>query len=555
MMKKISLLLVLLHCLFLVNGQDTHRILVEEFSNSCCAPCASQDSYIDSLVQANSDKIVFVKYHTSWPCQNTRCPERAKYYGINTLPWAALNGVAIEGPHYKGSPVNLNQEGINQAIKSNSPVRINLSHRKSLSGDSLIISLNIKALQNLKGHNQLFIAIQENEIISGKTEGSLSETFNRLCIDMIPNVSGIILPEEIKGGDSIVFKEKWAIRNVNDPLQLCVSAWIQNSNTHKVLQAAFSEPVGPDYEDASIQAIVSPGKKFCGENLSPVVTLRNLGGKKLTSAEIQYSMNGGPIQVFSWSGDLAFLSKQNVPLPSVSFTVLPTHNQLFVSVKNPNQKTDQKPDNDYLTYQFDAAPLSGIPMQIEILTDQYPFETSWKISNSSGQVVFHGGNYTNINTVYQENINFSVNDCYTITFYDSGNDGIDGKYGNGYFKIRNQNGQLLACGGKFRTEEIIPFKIDTDLEVPDIEIVSDFTVFPNPFDNTATISIHLSKQMNLRVRVTNEMGQVLFSQDNDELPAGNHVYELNGDSWSPGIYIVKVLAGDKLITKKLTLSK
>jgi len=59
----------------------------------------------------------------------------------------------------------------------------------------------------------------------------------------------------------------------------------------------------------------------------------------------------------------------------------------------------------------------------------------------------------------------------------------------------------------------------------------------------------------MKVRVSNEMGQVLFSQDNDDLPAGNHIYELNGDNWAPGIYVIKVLTGDKLITKKLTLSK
>jgi hypothetical protein len=259
--------------------------------------------------------------------------------------------------------------------------------------------------------------------------------------------------------------------------------------------------------------------------------------------------------VIPWTGDLPFLGRQEIALPPLKFTVLPTRNEFMVYLSNPNQRSDRYTDNDFSSCLFDAAPRSGIPLQVEIRTDQYPGETSWNIINASGQVIFHGGPYLNPLTTYQENLTFSLSDCYTFQLYDSGNDGMDGRYGQGHFILRNQDGQIMAQGGKFGSQAELPFEIDVRLEVPDISLISDFTVFPNPFDNTATLSLFLARPMSVKIRVTNEMGQTLFTQDSDDLPPGTHTFELNGDSWAPGIYIVKVLAGDQVITKKLTLSK
>lgn len=559
-MRKFSLLVLLGLCMFRLSGQVPRTILVESFSNPCCTPCVDQHLYLDSLMGSMGSRLVYIQYQTDWPCSslnsNDLIKSRAKTYGLTSLPWLALNGKAVEGRHYKGAPMNLTKEILNQETKFTSPVQMTLSHYISNNGNTLTTTLTVKVIESFKGDYQAFIAIQEKEVVLASPDAP-GGTYNSnlLCLALIPGEEGIILPAEMKEGDILIFTNSWELKGVHDPLQLCASAWIQNKQSKQPLQAAYSEPVGPDYKDVAINAISKPDKMICGSDLEPVVLIQNLGGKNLKTVEIAYSVNNGPVQRYTWTGDLPFLGKQEVRLPAISFTVLPTRNELKVLLTEPNQTTDFIPDNNELSAIFKAAPKSGIPMQIEILTDQYPGETSWKIRNASGQIVFQGGNYTNPNTVYQENLSFSSSDCYTFLIQDAGKDGIAGKYGKGHFTLRNQNGQIMTTGGAFLSEQIVPFEIDTKLEVPDIEISSDFTVFPNPFDNTATISIHISKAMSVKVRVSNEMGQVLFSQDNDELPAGNHIYELNGDNWAPGIYVIKVLTGDKLITKKLTLSK
>lgn len=559
-MKRTGLFILMVFGLLQLHGQVARTLLIESFTNPCCTPCGPQQSWLDSLMQQYSGKIVYLQYQTNWPCKTAQTDpsieERSAFYQLKTLPWTAVNGKAAEGKHFNGAPLNVTPALLAQEMKATSPLQLSLTHYIDLSRDSLVMTLVVKVMDNVKGDFQIHFAVQEKEIVIPSTDNQTEPgKLNHICHAVLNGPDESRLPAELKSGEIFVITRKWKIQGIIDPLQLCASAWISTKSGKHPLQAAFSEPVGPDYHDAELLAVVKPGKMICGSELEPVVIIRNLGGKNLRSLEILYSINNGPVQRYNWSGDLAFLAKQEIKLPVIPFTVLPSRNELSVQIREPNQSSDYKPDNNALTCSFNASPKSGIPLQIEILTDQYPGETSWKIKNSAGQIVFHGGNYNNANTLYQENLNFSTSDCYTFIIQDAGKDGLSGKYGKGHYSLRNQHGQLMASGDRFTAEDLVPFEIDTKLEVPDLEITSDFTVFPNPFDNSATLSIHISKTMSVKIRVSNEMGQVLYSQDNDELPAGNHIYELNGDNWSPGIYVVKVLTGDKLITKKLTLSK
>lgn len=559
-MKRSGLLLLMVFGLLQLQGQVARTLLIESFTNPCCTPCGSQQAWLDSLMQQYSGKIVYLQYQTNWPCTASNpdpsIQERAAFYQLKTLPWTALNGKPAEGKHFNGAPLNITPALLAQEMKTTSPLQLSLTHYIELDKDSLVMTLVIKVMDNVKGDFLVQFAVQEKEIVSSIPENGVEAVRqNNICHAILNGTEETRLPSELKSGEIYVISRKWKIQGITDPLQLCASAWVSQKSGKIPVQAAFSEPVGPDYHDAELHAILKPGKMICGSELEPVVVFRNLGGKNLKSLEILYSINNGPVQRYNWTGDLPFLAKQEIKLPLVPFTVLPSSNELTVQIQEPNQSNDFKPENNTLSCRFNASPKSGIPLQIEILTDQYPGETSWKIKNSSGQIVFHGGNYNNANTLYQENLNFSTSDCYTFIIQDAGKDGLSGKYGKGHYSLRNQHGQLMAGGDRFTAEDLVPFEIDTKLEVPDLEVTSDFTVFPNPFDNSATLSIHISKTMSVKIRVSNEMGQVLYSQDNDDLPAGNHIYELNGDNWSPGIYVVKVLTGDKLITKKLTLSK
>ena len=562
-MKRI-ILSILLGFYFLSLYSQVEKIsLIEEFTNNSSTPCAIQNSAFNSLINSNSGRSILITYHTNWPGKDemytpasNEITKRSNFYNVTGVPFSTINGKAISGNNYSGAAANLSQRILDETFLQESPVEIIQTHAKSEKNDSIFIRLVLKALQPITGNNSLFLAIAEHTIELKLAPGNNGETdFHNVIRRMLPDANGKLLPGKIDAGDSIVLNYRCKMADMLDPMQVCVIAWIQNISTKSILQAAWSKPVGPEYHDAAIVSVDYPEQKLCGNAISPKVVIQNFGDPTLNNLDILYSINSEPPTTYAWSGSLDFLEKQKISLPALIFTALPNNNMLKIVVKNPNSNSDNNPYNDSIVSFFDASASSGSPVKLELQTDQYPCETSWKIINSSGQIVNYGGNYTTPNSLISKNIELPTDECYTFILSDQGGDGICCKYSNGFFQLRNQSGQIIAEGSKFGNEVTVPFRITEKEIVEDLEIITDFQVFPNPFDNNATISIFISRDMNVKIRVLNEMGQIVFSQDNEALPAGNHTYELNGDSWAPGIYVVKVITGDKLLTRKLTLTK
>ncbi len=85
-------------------GQSTRMVLAEEFTQASCPPCATQNPTFNSLLDANSTKVVAIKYQTNWPgvdpmnvnTQSMVGP-RVTYYSVTGVPWAAMDGTAQTG--------------------------------------------------------------------------------------------------------------------------------------------------------------------------------------------------------------------------------------------------------------------------------------------------------------------------------------------------------------------------------------------------------------------------------------------------------------------------
>ncbi len=102
--------------------------------------------------------------------------------------------------------------------------------------------------------------------------------------------------------------------------------------------------------------------------------------------------------------------------------------------------------------------LGGTGVIINILTDNYPGETTWSLTDDvTGAAVASGGPYTTAATAVQEVV--CVGDgCYTFTINDSFGDGICCTYGVGSYDL-TVDGSLLTTGGEFATSESTQFCI------------------------------------------------------------------------------------------------
>ena len=90
-------------------------------------------------------------------------------------------------------------------------------------------------------------------------------------------------------------------------------------------------------------------------------------------------------------------------------------------------------------------------MTVTILTDNYPEETTWSLTDANGAVVASGGPYAaqGVEEVTQVCVESG---CYTFTVNDSYGDGLCCAYGNGAYSL-SAGGAVLASGGEFAVSE------------------------------------------------------------------------------------------------------
>jgi hypothetical protein len=83
---------------------------------------------------------------------------------------------------------------------------------------------------------------------------------------------------------------------------------------------------------------------------------------------------------------------------------------------------------------------------------------------------------------------------------------------------------------------------------------NDVSVYPNPFDNFATLDINLSQAENVSVSLYDVTGNLISVENEGELSTGKHSIQLNGKNLADGIYLVKITSGDAVVTKRISIS-
>ncbi len=90
-------------------------------------------------------------------------------------------------------------------------------------------------------------------------------------------------------------------------------------------------------------------------------------------------------------------------------------------------------------------------------------------------------------------------------------------------------------------------------QVPGVENLSDFKVYPNPYTGETKIAYILHEQANVLLEVYNVLGKKVQVLVNEPQNTGKHQidFSTNDLGYSPGVYILKLRVGDTLYMKKL----
>lgn len=185
------------------------------------------------------------------------------------------------------------------------------------------------------------------------------------------------------------------------------------------------------------------------------ITIGNQGGLTLTDATIDFYLNGMIVDTEEWSGNLDFGDSEtfdfllsNIPAGQNEYEIILTH----------AGGEDFTPNNNTVNYSLNSIGADGL-VNLLILTDEYPDETSWFIyEEGNNEPIITGGNYNAEFTLITEELCLDPNACYTFEITDSYGDGICCGFGEGNYGLYNAQGQpIFTSTGEFGNSEITNF--------------------------------------------------------------------------------------------------
>lgn len=540
-------------------GQTQRLVLLEHFTQASCGPCATYNPAMQLLLDANPNKVIAIKYQTSWPGYDpmnqhnpTQVASRVSYYP----PSFGVPHSQIDGSYFRGHPANWNINTINTRYAVPSPFKIQLSHSLSALKDSVHTKMVIIATQSVSGTMVGHIVVIEKLISFATAPGTNGEKeFRNVMKKMLPSANGTSLPASFAVGDSVVIRESWKLANVYDIEELAVVGFVQDNTSKFVHQAAYSPPLPPTPQftrDISVLDMTNIPKSSCWGQIAPNITIKNWGGDTLKSLDFNYQVNGGTTHVYTWTGNLPFYAETSIALPMIQFPVIQSNNVL-VYTSNPNGQPDELPETDTIKAVIPMAATATQVVNLTLRTDNYPQQTTWQLTDGFGTVLYSGGPYSTPQAFIRDTFYLNPTGCYTFTINDAGGDGICCSTGTGFYRLTDANGANFIAGGTFQSQEISEFDIGNSIGIKEWQAASFVEVYPNPFRDESTVLIDLPSSMQVEVALYDLMGKRVLVVHTGNMEQGTHYLSLNASNFQQGFYLLKVKSGDQFSAHKLQI--
>lgn len=319
-MKKIFTTLFVASALLSVSfAQTQRRVLVEEFTQASCGPCAAVNPAFNVMLSANAAKVCQIKYQTDWPGvdpMNAHNPAqvqtRVTYYSVGGVP----DGV-IDGNFKQSNPGSITANDINTRWGVTSPMEITVSH--VINGGDVSVHAVFRATAALSGDIRGHVVITEREIHFLTPPGSNGELdFYGVMKKMLPSDQGTTLPGAMAAGDSIVVDLTWTMANVYNISEIAVVAFAQNNSNKEVYNSEISQPI-PLALDAKVLSLSGLGF-VCTNSVSSDIVVENTGATPLTSIDLTYKLNNGSATPLAWTGNIAPGATANISIPAQTVT-------------------------------------------------------------------------------------------------------------------------------------------------------------------------------------------------------------------------------------------
>jgi hypothetical protein len=284
-MKRNLFLIALLISGTILFGQSQRLVLIEEFTQASCPPCAERNPAFNKLLFANPTKVSFIKYQTSWPgkdpmnAQNkAEIAVRASYTHADKVgvPFAINDGLSVKGGTFpEGDPEGLTQAKINAEYAVPSSFDMKLQYLFNAAKDSIFITCKITCTKEITLTTpKLHVAMIEKNITFATAPGTNGEkVFEHVMRKMYPNADGTALVTQWVLGKTETFTFKAAIPTyIYKKEEIAMIAWIQDDQDQNVKQSAYSPITDPSTgiqeESATVRLNTYPNPSSSLVNIS-----------------------------------------------------------------------------------------------------------------------------------------------------------------------------------------------------------------------------------------------------------------------------------------------
>lgn len=324
-----------------------------------------------------------------------------------------------------------------------------------------------------------------------------------------------------------------------------------------------------------ISDIASPDEDFCGElTYTPTTVFRNNGSVEVSSVTMSVSVDGSVQETKTISTNLATSEETEISFAEISIN---DDTQITVTIDAVNGVADDVDDRNEVTIFLRKSEVvaNTSTVQVEVTTDQYGMETYWAVRDTEGTVYAEGGDpaigasgggmYVNLggtneftldgNETYTVEVELPTEGCYEFFIADDYGDGMCCQYGDGSYKITDDNGNVVLEGvneGASETEAyFVNFGVSNVLEV---EGLSNLSIKPNPVSDFAEVSFGLTGTTDISVTVYDMLSQRTEVIDADFV-RGNNRFGLDVSGYVNGIYFLNLSTAEGSSTVKFTVSK
>lgn len=289
-------------------------------------------------------------------------------------------------------------------------------------------------------------------------------------------------------------------------------------------------------------------KEVCpGDPVS--VELVNCGSANMTSATITAKQGATLLQTVNWTGSLAPYAISDVEFDQINVT---NYMDVTFEVSSPNGQADANSAGNQELEGIMPAPLASTALTLELKTDNYGEETTWKLFDSNGAVVQQdpAGDYAD-NATFTYDWTLNAGECYRFEIYDAYGDGICCSYGNGYYRLKKTGtNTIFIDGGAFGGEETRPFAANVAATVEEVASTETVSIYPNPSNGLVNLAFNTTENL-VNVEVFNVIGARVMTRT----LSNNGVQTIDMSGLNNGIYYFSINIAGNSTTHKVTLNR